>query len=277
MKIKIATFGAILFITLCGTAGVSLADQGGNLSDNSETDDNFWGIKSTDFIKSRTYIGVGGISSVIDSSNDFNGTQSVSFAPVSYTNSNGVTGVTDSEVDLVPSINRNFGFNIMAGHREGPWAAELTYWRSDHTATFTGVTPTFTTSATLQSFDFNLKRYFLTQLPTQPFITVGMCFPWLWVSNGSNLVDANNNVAGINDETISGFGFDLGVGMEIYLDDHFSLVGGACQRWTEYAQINGAEKVENASLTEDGNSSDVSSLEGNGLNFYVDTTIGFNE
>jgi len=127
----------------------------------------------------------------------------------------------------------------------------------------------------LQSIDIDFKRYLLTQLPTQPFISIGLSFPWLWVSDGSNVLDNSNNLIGINDETISGMGYKLGVGMEIYLDDHFSLIGMAQERWTEFNQVNGAFKVAENSFTFNGNSANVGSFAGNGLNFFVGTSIGF--
>jgi len=122
MKLKKAAFLTMLFITFCGFVGASWADD-------DENEDFFTGAKTSDFIKSRTYIGVGGISTLIDSSNDFNGTKAVTF------NS---SASSTTEFDLIPGINRNFGFCILAGHREGAWAGELSYWRSDHTATWTG-------------------------------------------------------------------------------------------------------------------------------------------
>ena len=258
MKLKKAAFLTMLFITFSGFVGTVWADD-------EEGADFFTGAKTSDFIKTRGYIGVGGTSATIDNATWFNGSAS----------STTVTSTGFQEVNIIPSINRNFGFAILAGYRSGPWAGEVTYWRSTHSASWTGSGTTFNTSSVLQSFDIDFKRYFLTQLPTQPFVNVGVCFPWLWTSSGSNLLDSSNNVVLVDDTTLSGIGFDLGVGMEIYLDDHFSLVGSARERWTGFDQSEGALKNPSTGFVIGGNSSNQASIPGNGLQFFVGTTLGF--
>lgn len=245
----------------------------------------WFGATPNDYVKARSYIGVVGISADINNGGDFNGLTTVEYGPVTY-QTTPVTLWTNPELDQVPSINRNFGFGILLGQRLGPWAFELSFWQSTHTATYTGGGFTVTNPATLQSFDFNVKRYIFTQLPTQPFFSVGVSLPWLSVADGSEILNAQNgeyNVIAVNSETLSGIGLQLGVGLEIYLSNNFSLVGGAYQRWTEFNQINGAEKVSSSGVYFDGDSSptlpsgasNVGSLEGDGINFYVGTTIGF--
>lgn len=218
----------------------------------------FFEGSSTDFIKSRVYIGAFGISSTIDQWGDFNGT-------IIASHNSG----TETELDLIPAIDRKFGWGALIGYRRGPWAVEMSYWRSDHTATFNnGVT--LTTPASLQSLNFDFKRYFFTQAPTQPFFQFGFSLPWLWVRQASSLVPSNL----VDDETISGIGFNLGAGLEIYLDNNFSIMGGVIQRWTGFNQINGAAKIPENTLYDDGNPSDIGSLEGDGLNFYAGMTFG---
>jgi hypothetical protein len=264
MKFNKAAFFAMLLISLSGFVWVSWAD---------ELDEDQTGVKSTDFIKSRTYIGIVGISQVIDSNGDFNGLNTMEFGPVTF-QTTPVTLTTLPEYDLIPEINRNFGFGILAGHREGPWAVEVSFWRSDCTATYSGGGPvTFTYPASFQSINVDFKRYIFTQLPTQPFVSLGVCFPWVWVSQGSEII--NGSIVTQNDETISGIGFELGAGLEIYLDKNFSLVGGGFQRWTGFNQVNGAEKLGEDGMYFDGNPSNVGAIEGDGLNFYVGTTVGF--
>lgn len=241
----------------------------------------WFGASPNDYVKNRTYIGAVGISAFIDQGGDFTGQNTVTFGPVTLETSP-TTVLSNPEVDLIPTINRNFGFGIILGERIGPWAGEISYWRSTHTATYTGGGTAFTTPATLESFNLDIKRYFFTQLPTQPFFSFGISFPWLSVSNGSDIlnyqaapVNGQYGVVDINDEAISGIGLELGVGLEIYLGNGFSLVGGANERWTGFSQINGGEKVGNSVVSVDGNPSNLASLEGDGLNFYVGTTVGF--
>jgi hypothetical protein len=217
-----------------------------------------------------------GTSSTIDQWGDFNGTLATYYEP--STVSSGSTTLV--EQNILPSIDRNFGFGVIAGHREGPWALEVSFWRSDHTASFIFSGPTtFTTPASLQSVDINFKRYFFTQLPTQPYVSLGIAFPWLWVRQGSSLYTSTGGVPVgsailVNDETFTGIGFDLGAGLEIYLDNGFSIFGGAYQRWTGFNETNGAYKTSEDQLTIGGSMVN-GSLEGDGLNLYVGTSVGF--
>ncbi len=261
MKLHKAGLLAMVLILLTGLARAVWADE----EDEMALDKS--GAQQTDFIKERSYVGVVGISSTLDQWGDFNG--------VNYVTSNSSGG--SAERDLIPSINRNFGFGVLVGHREGPWAAEVSFWRSDHTASFIFAGPTtITNPASLQSINFDIKRYFLTQFPTQPFINIGFSLPWLWVRGFSEQLDSGNNPTGfVNDETISGIGFNLGAGMEIYLDNNFSVLGGLYQRWTGFDQLNGFNKVAFNSIYFDGKPSDIGSMEGDGLHFYVGATFGY--
>lgn len=287
-RMKWTKTAVVVMVLLCSSVVTSLA-YGDSFED-------WFGAAPNDYIKTRSYIGVVGISTFIDQGGDFNGLNSVQFGPVTYSTSP-VTQFTNPEVDLVPAINRNFGFGILMGERVGPWAGEISYWRSTHTATYTGGGVLFTTPATMESLNFDLKRYFLTQLPTQPFFSLGISFPWITIVNGSDVLnyqsapnpDGTYNVVNINNETISGIGFEMGVGLEIYLGNGFSLVGSAEQRWTGFNQVNGAEKVGVGEIYYDGDPNEtlpaqgsattgpnnIGNFEGDGLNFYVGTTVGF--
>ena len=150
---------------------------------------------------------------------------------------------------------------------------EVSYMRSNHTATYNGGV---TTPATYRSIDINLKKYFLTKLPIQPFASIGFSIPWLWVRRASYLIDSSTVPAGVttDNETISGIGLNLGAGVEMYLDNNFSIMGGAFERWGSFDQINGASKIPLDDLYFDGNPSDTGSLAGDGLNIYVGATLG---
>lgn len=235
------------------------------------------GAKQNDFIKERSYVGVIGTSADIDQYGDFNGTNYF-IHPGPTTVSNGTTIISSPEMDLIPSLTREFGWGVLLGHREGPWAAEVSFWRSDHTATVPnvfagGVT---TTPASLQAINIDFKRYFFTEFPTQPFISLGISFPWLYVQDASFLTDNSSppNIIRTSSETISGIGLNVGAGMEIYLDNGFSIFGGLYERWTEFDQINGAANIPINDLYWDGNPSDRGSIAGNGLNLYVGGTVG---
>jgi hypothetical protein len=256
MKSKKAAFFATLLLFSGGLFHQVRADEYGDADPG-------------EFIHSRSYIGVFGTSSTIDQWGDFDGTKSMQSVPSS--------GSAYTEYDYIPEITRQFGWGVLLGHRQGPWAVEMSFWRSDDTAIYTGGGPTTLISepASYQSLNIDIKRYMLTKLPAQPFVDLGLSFPWLWVRQDSYLVDSGMNIISIDDAVISGLGFNVGAGLEVYLDDNFSIVGGAYQRWTEFDQINGAAKIALDQMYFDGNPSDRGSLAGNGLDFYLGTTVGF--
>jgi hypothetical protein len=275
---RIAFFTTLLSILCLGASFKVWAD------DEVET----YGLpESHDFIKHRTYIGVFANSTAIDNNNDFNGTEVFTQAPIT-TITSGATVISNIEQDFVPAIDRNFGFTGMVGHREGPWAAELSYWLTNHTGSIYGTDAfgnptTITVSAVLTSIDVDLKRYFFTTIPTQPFVDIGMNFTFLDSHNTSNVYSVNagtgtTQLVSIGDQTDSGFGLNLGAGMEIYLGDGLSLVGGVMERWTSFSQISGQEKTPiTPYFTNNFPTNTNGSIEGNGLNFYVGSTIGFDE
>jgi len=283
---RIAFFATLLSMLFLGATFRAWADD--------EDMETYGQPESHDFINHRTYISIFGTSADIDNNNDFTGYEGFVTAPVSLSGG----GFTNEEVDLIPTINRNFGFAGMVGHREGPWAIELSYWYSNHSATLyssanPGV-PVTVSSAVFTALNVDLKRYFFTSLPIQPFIDVGMNFTSLTSQNTSELF-AYDSANGQFDEyvwsgnqTDTGYGLNLGIGAELYLGNGFSLVGGAIQRFTTWQQINGASK---ANLTPDpgdlpnpttgatSNSAGTNqgSLEGNGLNFYLGMTVGLDQ
>jgi hypothetical protein len=269
MKFHKAGLLVMALILMAGWAAAVWAEE--------DIDSMVAGTHKNDFVVERSYIGVVGTSADIDQFGDFNGTNSLTFNS-GTTVSGGSTFIGNPEVDLVPSITRSFGFGVLVGHREGPWAAEISFWRSDHTASFIFAGPTtLTDPASLQAVNIDFKRYFFTQLPTQPFISLGVSFPWLWVRNFSFITDNAVPVPNIlhqDDETLSGIGLNIGAGMELYLDNNFSLIGGLYQRWTEFDQINGAAKIPLNQMYFDNNPTNIGALAGNGLNIYIGTTFG---
>jgi hypothetical protein len=225
-----------------------------------------------DFVKRRAYIGIYGTSANIDTSGDFNGFEG--FETPKNTTSN-------VELDYIPTINRNFGFAGVAGYREGAWAAEVSYWYSNHEAdVYSGVDANnnpitlLDTTATYTTINIDLKRYFFTTVPTQPFILAGVNFAFLSSHNTSQLLDPTGTTSyWTGNQSESGIGLNLGAGLEIYLGDGFSLVGGAVQRFTTWGGMTGTLKQDEDPL-QTGVSTSPGSLEGNGLNFFVGATVG---
>ncbi len=265
MKFNRIALYAILFSILClGGSYKAWAD------DEEET---YGQPESHDFIKHRAYIGFFGTSATIDTSGDFNGFVGYTFPP---------SGTSNAELDYIPAINRNFGWAAMAGYRENAWAAEISYWYSNHTANvYNGVDASgnpvtlLSTTAVYSTINLDLKRYFFTSLPIQPFILGGMNFSFLSSHDTSELLNnAQTNVILAGNQTESGFGLNLGIGAELYVGDGFSILGGATQRFTSWAGITGAGKVNETPAPLNSASNPTGSLEGNGLNFYLGATFG---
>jgi hypothetical protein len=211
------------------------------------------------YIKSRAYVGGFGNYTHIDGAGQFNGSWGFQF--------NG-----NQEVDLIPAIDRNFGFGGLAGYRWGSYAGEISYWRTEHNGTWGPFPPAFPLIANgkvvYHSLNVDFKRYLFPHLPAQPFVSAGLSFPWVVASQASG--ENSTGIYQFADMSISGIGLNLGVGMELYLGPHYSIVGAAVHRWAGYNQITGALKQ---NFTPQLNSTDIS-VAGNGLNFYAGATIG---
>lgn len=265
MKFNRIAFFAMLFSILCLGGFKAWADD-----DEIET---YGQPESHDFVKHRAYIGIYGTSADVDNQGDFNGFEGSELIPGA--------GATSTDVNFIPTISRNFGFAGVAGYRDGPWAAEVSYWYSNHSAyLFDGVdannnpVTALSTTAVYSTINIDLRRYFFTTVPVQPFILAGMNFSFLSSHNTSELVDiATNTVIWSGDQTESGFGLNLGLGLELYLGDGFSVEGGAVQRFTSWGQANGAAKVDENTLFT-GLSTEQGNLEGNGINFFIGSTVG---
>jgi hypothetical protein len=205
------------------------------------------GEPSNDLIKTRNYVGCFLTYMGIENDKQFDG----NWAGFS---------VSPPEFDLIPGINSNIGFGFLVGHREGDVALEVSYWRSDHSTYWAPGTPSSGTgTATYQSVEVNLKRYICTEQRIQPFFQIGLGNPWVSYPDAST--DGSGNVSTF---TLSGLGFDLGVGAEIYIDDVFSIVGGLFYRWGTFDHAYGIQKIEWTALGK---------FEGDGFDLYSGMTM----
>jgi hypothetical protein len=128
------------------------------------------------------------------------------------------------------------------------------------------LTQQYQDTAVYNSVNIDFKRYFFTETQTQPFINLGVSFPWIVVQNAAS--DANGNMGPL---TLAGLGLNLGVGMEYYLSPDLSFFGAAYQRWASFDEFKGVG-IQFNQLAQYGNSN---SDAGGGLNFAVGTTLGF--
>ena len=214
-----------------------------------------------DYLHTRTYFGILGTSVGVGNGGEFTG-KNYSRVDDPY------------ELTLIPALDRNFGFGGLFGHREEAYALEISYWQSSHLATFGPATlsgpsgsvyfsGTAQETAVYHSVNVDFKRYFLTELQIQPFVSLGVCFPWIDIPNA-----AANSTTNFGNATIAGLGLDLGVGAEYYLNPNISFTAGAYQRWASFDEFNGlvGQYRQIGSLPSD---------DGSGLTFAVGATVGF--
>ena len=114
----------------------------------------------------------------------------------------------------------------------------------------------------------DFKRYFFTEQQLQPFLNLGVSFPWIVVNNAA--IDGYGNIGNL---TLAGLGFNLGVGAEFYLTPNVSFVGDVCQRWASFDEFRGLQSEYNQ-INQFGNGNPTSD-EGSGLIFAIGTTLGF--
>lgn len=217
-----------------------------------------------DYLRTRTYLGLFGTSVSVGNGGEFNG--------LNYSRNN------PYEIDLIPSLSQNFGFGFLVGHRDESWAGELSFWQSSHTGTFGpgvvssigGQSVTFNQAyednATYNSINLDFKRYFLTELDVQPFVNLGVSFPWITVNNASS--DANGNVANL---TLAGLGLNLGAGAEYYITPMFSVTGGLFYRFASFDNAKGVLGAYYPLAVYGTQTSD----EGSGFTFTLGTSVGF--
>ena len=227
-----------------------------------------------DYLHTRTYVGIMGTSVSVDDSTLFNGKN---YARVDRPYNSLKPADPLYEIDLIPKLDQGFGFGFLIGHREEAYAVELIYWQSSHNASFGPASLSSSTSSTVvavplvhdsavvHSVNLDFKRYFFTEAQTQPFINLGVSFPWIVVHNGAEDLSGN-----FSPFSLAGLGLNLGVGIEYYLSPNFSIVAGATQRWASFDQSKGFTN-EYAPLAPYGG---VVSDGGSGLDFTLGTTIG---
>jgi hypothetical protein len=220
----------------------------------------------SDYFQQRTYFGIEGISVSVGNKGEFTG--------LNYS----LVNSPEYEVDLLPELSQAFGFGLMFGHREGPWALEVSYWQSVHTATFgpgtvnsffgtsANIGQQYKDTATYYSINVDFKRYLFTEQQLQPFISLGVCFPWIVVDNA-----AENAEGAVGPLTLAGLGLNLGVGLEYYISPEFSILAGGYQRWASFDEFKGFQTQYDQVAQYGQNTSD----EGGGVDFVIGTTLGF--
>ncbi len=160
--------------------------------------------------------------------------------------------VGSSDIILVPSIEGGYGFGITLGVTSGQVAGEMSYLRTTHDASFQGLKG----DVVYNMVNLDGKYYFLAHERAQPYLLLGLSFPWLTIIDGSATLTAPPSVG---DATFTGIGLNLGTGIAYYLNPRVSINAGINYRLVWYTRAGGVveeEKLEDA-------------LSGHGFNFNV--------
>ncbi len=163
--------------------------------------------------------------------------------------------VGPSDIIIVPKIEDDYGFGILLGVTSGQGAGELSYLRTTHDASFLGGKG----EVEYNMVNIDGKYYFLAHARVQPYLLLGLSFPWLIIKDGS----ASSSAVG--DATFTGIGFNLGTGIAYYLHPRVSINAGINYKplwYTRAEGVVGEGKLEDA-------------IDGSGFNFNVGMTYIF--
>jgi opacity protein-like surface antigen len=162
-----------------------------------------------------------------------------------------------SDVIIVPKIDGAFGYGILAGYEANNGLAfELSYQGSKHNAKWMGGTGKVDYSV----INLDLKYNFDASESTQPYVLVGINIDTLVVKDGSSTFSGQ-----IGDATYTGAGFNLGAGVNQYVNPNVSIGLGLTYRLVAYDQAEGV--VGKGKLD--------SSLNGDGFGLLLDAAYHF--
>ncbi len=152
------------------------------------------------------------------------------------------------EAIVVPALDDGFGFGLSMGLRAPSVSFEIGYQRTFHdwTSSFVDVP---SGEAVLNSVNLD-TRFYLTgdKARLQPFLLLGVCFPWLDVERGS--ASAGH---GYGDVTYIGVGANVGGGLTYYVTSQLGIILTGGYRLSIFTSASGEEV--SGSLDESLNSS----------------------
>lgn len=164
-----------------------------------------------------------------------------------------------NDIILIPKIDSALGWGISIGKRySNDSSLEASLLMSSHDVTFAGATG----KVEYMLVNFDWKRYFSVERPTQPYFLLGFAISQLVVKDGSATISASPTVG---DATLSGSGLNIGGGVAYFVKSNISINGEAIYRWITYNMAKGV--VTEGALEK--------SLSGSGINFSISMTYGF--
>jgi opacity protein-like surface antigen len=162
-----------------------------------------------------------------------------------------------SDLIIVPEIDGALGFGILGGYQANNGLAfELSYLASSHDAKWLGASGDVDYSVVNLDFKYN----FSTDRPTQPYLLLGLGLHEVVVVDGSVSVSGQ-----IGDATYTGTGFNIGAGVDQYVNPNVSIGLGLTYRIVEYDE---AEGVVGKGKLDD-------SLNGDGFGLVLDAAYHF--
>ncbi len=132
-----------------------------------------------------------------------------------------------NDVILVPEIDPGAGFSLVAGWRTPRVAFEMSFRTTWHETEFGG---SEVGDAVLYAVDMDVKPYFFTEEPVQPFLLAGISMPFLVLEDA---LSEDGGVTFDEDATLTGLGFNFGGGFSMFATEQFAvhLTGGYRFAW----------------------------------------------
>jgi opacity protein-like surface antigen len=145
------------------------------------------------------------------------------------------TASNGNEVDVVPKISDGFGGRIAGGYRFTHFAVEAAFQITGHDAEWNG------RSNDVTCYSMELAGRWFT--PTfwdrlRPSVMAGLVIPWLDVKNGSTGPNGSGGTS-TDTATYSGYGANVGIGLDYLVTRHLSIDLLATWRWLEFTDLNG--------------------------------------
>ncbi len=137
-----------------------------------------------------------------------------------------------SEIIILPDIKSAVGIDIRGGYGiNNQWAIELNLMSSRHKGDWAGLTK----DVTYTSFSVNGKYSLSPSGTVQPYFLVGLSGNSLLIKEGST----NTSTGEVGDATLSGAGFNMGTGLDTYVNPNLSLDLGVLYRVVNYTSASG--------------------------------------
>lgn len=164
----------------------------------------------------------------------------------------------DTEVIILPSVDNAFGIDFCGGYGiNDRWAVELNLMSSGHNGTWQGLTG----KVSFTSFSINGKYTFSSSGAAQPYVLFGISNNRLLIKKGASVIATGE----VDDAELTGIGFNLGTGVDVYVSPHVSLNPGIMLRYVEYTSAAG---VHNSGTITDG-------IKGSGVSLLLTAVYHF--